>query len=452
MVATRYTAMHSRQHTHVDHDPLPPAAKKAARAAFFGFAVDYFDIYLPVVALAPALAYFQPPTLSSTTSTTIFYVTFALTLIARPVGAAIFGSVSDRIGRRRTTLIAVAGFTAATLAVAALPGYQELGFAAVIILMVLRFVGGVFMGGEYTSANPLAIESCPEPRRGFVGAVIASAYPVGYIGISLVTLPLLLLLPTAGVSSAYAQWGWRVPFLVGGILGCLVFWYFTKHVEESPQWQTDTTATTRRTPLRSLFHGEQAKRLAQVFVLMSGLWFAVQALISPTSALLTTQLGQDSTTVTLALLAANVALFFGYLGLGKLGQRYGRRTMLLYVGLATATIASGGFFCTLYLIASGAAFWPVMAIYALCLVIGVSPYGLAIVYLLEVFPTSIRSSGYGIAYSFSLIIPACYSFYMLGLATIMPYVYTPVVLLVLSGILTFIGAKLGPRAADNVTD
>lgn len=439
------TSVPPTRDTDREREPLPPQAKKAARAAFFGFAVDYFDIYLPVVALAPALAYFQPAALPATTRTTLFYVTFALTLIARPVGAAIFGSISDRIGRRRATLIAVAGFTVATFAVAALPGYRQIGMGAVVLLMVLRFVGGIFMGGEYTSANPLAIEACPVPRRGFVGSVIASAYPIGYIAISLVTLPLLTLLPSAGEHSAYIQWGWRIPFIAGGILGCLFYWYFTKHVDESSEWQAETTDTTRTNPLRSLLTGEHAKRLGQVFVLMSGLWFAVQALISPTSALLTSQLAQNSTVVTVALLLANVALFFGYLVLGKLGQRYGRRNVLIAAGLGTATIAAAGFFCTLYLIANGAPFGPVMVIYALCLMIGVSPYGVAIVYLLEAFPTSIRSSGYGIAFSFSLVIPACYSFFMLWLANIMPYVYTPVVLLVLSGVLTFTGAKLGPR-------
>lgn len=89
-----------------------------------------------------------------------------------------------------------------------------------------------------------------------------------------------------------------------------------------------------------------------------------------------------------------------------------------------------------------------MVVYRVCLVISVSPYGVATVYLLEAFPTRVRASGYGLAYSYSLIIPSCYSFYMLGLSSIMPYVYTPVVLIALSGVLTAIGARLGPETRD----
>ena len=79
---------------------MSPRARKASRAAFFGFAVDYYAIYLPVVALAPAIGYFQPTGLSAVGQTTLFFLTFAVTLIGRPIGSIIFGGLSDRIGRR----------------------------------------------------------------------------------------------------------------------------------------------------------------------------------------------------------------------------------------------------------------------------------------------------------------------------------------------------------------
>ncbi|MFJ3339182.1 MFS transporter [Streptomyces sp. NPDC086766] len=431
-------------------EDMPPQAKKAARAAFLGFAVDYYDIYLPVVALAPAIQYFQPESISGALETTLFYLTFALTLIGRPIGSAIFGSLSDKIGRRKSTLIAVAGFTVATFLMAALPGYEAWGYGGLGALMFLRLVGGVFMGGEYTSANPLALESCPKERRGFVGALIAAAYPIGYIAISLVTLPLLRLFPTQGLYSDYVQWGWRIPFIVGGLLGVVFFWYFYRSIEESQVWEEEAqkTASSEKPPLRQLFAGDNGRRLLQVMVLMSGLWFAVQSIISPMSGLLIAHLKQGSDSVTTALLIANVALFLGYLTYGRFGQRHGRRKVLLLSGIATAIISAITFYETVHILRAGGSFTLAMVIYTVCLVVAISPYGVATVYLLEAFPTRVRASGYGVAYSFSLIIPSFYSFYMLWLSNVMPYVYTPIVLILIGGVLTAVGAKIGPETRD----
>ena len=91
-------------------EPLPPAARRAIVAGFVGFAVDFFDIYLPVLVLAPVMSYFEPKGLSSTATTTIYYFTIVATLLGRPCGAVIFGHWADKIGRRRTTMISIAGF------------------------------------------------------------------------------------------------------------------------------------------------------------------------------------------------------------------------------------------------------------------------------------------------------------------------------------------------------
>src|ERR1700685_939352 len=102
-------------------------ARRAVRAAYFGFFVDMFEVYLPIAVLAPALVYFIPAGLSAATKATIFSVVFAISLMGRPIGSMVFGHFGDRLGRRRITLISVAGFAIATLLVAALPGYQSWG-------------------------------------------------------------------------------------------------------------------------------------------------------------------------------------------------------------------------------------------------------------------------------------------------------------------------------------
>jgi MFS family permease len=137
--------------------PLSPAARRALIAGCIGFAVDFFDIYLPILALAPVTTYFQPPGLSSTATTTIYFFIFATTLLGRPCGAVIFGHWADRIGRRRTTIVSIVGFGVCTLLVAGLPGYASIGITSLSLLILLRFIGG--------SASSVAFSWAESTRR-----------------------------------------------------------------------------------------------------------------------------------------------------------------------------------------------------------------------------------------------------------------------------------------------
>src|SRR5918911_2374834 len=107
-------------------ETLSPKARKAIWGAFVGFFVDMFDVYLPIVVLAPATVYFVSPALSAPVTAIISGSIFAATLVGRPIGSFIFGHFADAIGRRRTTIIAISGFGVVTLLIALLPGYQEL--------------------------------------------------------------------------------------------------------------------------------------------------------------------------------------------------------------------------------------------------------------------------------------------------------------------------------------
>ena len=175
-----------------------------------------FDVYLPFAVLAPALSYFIPA--SGAAQATIFYVVFAVTLIGRPIGSAIFGHFGDRVGRRQTTLISVAGFGIVTLVIAALPGYDAWGNAAIAILVVLRLLNGIFIGGEYTAANPLAMEYSPKEKRGLYAAFIHIGYPAALVCVSLLATVMLKFARSGGPASAYAVWGWRIPFVIGALL------------------------------------------------------------------------------------------------------------------------------------------------------------------------------------------------------------------------------------------
>ncbi|MEV6226418.1 MFS transporter [Saccharopolyspora shandongensis] len=430
---------------------LSPPAKRAVKGACFGFFVDYFDIYLPVVALTPAIAYFQAQHTPASVAATLSYVTLALTLIGRPVGAIIFGRIADITGRRRATLIAVAGAGACTLLMGLLPGYATIGWLSIILVLLLRFVGGVFMGGEYSSANPLAMEASPKRLRGLVGGMIAASYPLGYIAISIVVAITFQFAPAGSPDSPYVQWGWRIPFFVGAALSAWFLLYYRK-VEESAAFKRVQGAEKPKSPLRELLTGEHRRKLLQVLLLMTGMWFTVQATLSATPALLSAVIGLPSTEVNTGLLVANVFVAVGYLVMAQLGQRFGRRRMLVLSGIWTVLLAPLAF-VAMVREAIGAAAGDgstllVMVYATAALVLTVSPWGIVSTYIIERFATGVRASGYGIGYSLAVIIPGFYAFYMLGLTRLMPYEYTPIVLIVLGGVLTAIGALRGPETRD----
>ena len=158
---------------------LSPRARHAVRGAWMGFFVDMFDIYLPIVVLAPAIIYFVSPQMNEATTAIVNGSIFAATLLGRPIGAFIFGHLGDTIGRRRTTIIAVSGFGVATLLIAFLPGYAQWGIAAAVVFILLRFIDGIFLGGEYTAASPLAMEYSPKEKRGFFRRADHDRLPAG---------------------------------------------------------------------------------------------------------------------------------------------------------------------------------------------------------------------------------------------------------------------------------
>lgn len=427
---------------------LSPEARRKVRAAWYGMWLDLYDIYLPVVALTPALIYFESPGVTVTEKVAIGNLVFVLTLIGRPAGSVLFGVLADRFGRKRITEVSVAGFSASTLLMAMLPGYQTIGVWALVLLLALRAIGGVFMGGEYTGANPLAMEATPKRLRGFVGGLIQSGYPLAYVTVSVITAVLLLLLPHGGLGDAYTVWGWRIPFLLGGVSGFLFLRYLRHSVEESEVWKLSAKNQNReRSPLKVVLSGANRKALVQVLVLMTGLWFGVQALTAATPSLLINVIELDSQSVTVILLIANLALAASYVVLGQLGQRFGRRKLLLYGGIAAIVLGTPLYYVMITSARAGdLVTLTVTATVALIAVVGV--FGLVPTYLTERFPAEVRSSGYGLGYSLALVIPSGYGYYMSWLGTTMPFEFTPLVFIFIGGLLTVIGAALGPDTRE----
>jgi MFS family permease len=425
-------------------ESLDPRAKHAIRGAWFGFFVDMFDIYLPIVVLAPALIYFVPSDLDASTKAIISGTIFAATLLGRPIGSVIFGHFADSIGRKRTTIISVSGFGVITGIMALLPGYQQWGITAVILLIVLRLVDGVFLGGEYTSANPLAMEYSPKEKRGFYSALIMSGYPLAFAAISAITTILLLFIPAGDINSPYVQWGWRIPFVIGSLLAFALVFYYVYLVDESEIFEGSGGGGS---PLRQLFtERENLLSFLQVFVLMTGFWLTLQTVAAILPGLLGSQVGLSQTNTTITLVVSNVVLVGGYIASGVISQRVGRRSFLIVYGLIAAV--AGTFLYYLLLSAPPQNLFLVILLTTAITLLVVSCWGISTAYINERFRTGIRASAFGIGYSLAVVLPSLYAYYQAGLATFMPLEYTVLVLLAVGSLLMVVGAAWGPETKD----
>ncbi len=407
--------------------------------AFLGFFIDIYDIYLPIIILAPAYAYFKPSALHAPILDSFI---FASALLGRPAGALFFGYFADRLGRKRTAKLTMAGAGCCVFVTGLLPGFDSIGAASIVALIALRFATGFFAGGQYTGAVTLAMESCPPRRRGFYGALIGASSNLSFIVMAVFGMVLLRLLPAGGVDSPYDQWGWRLPFFAGAVLTLCLHTYITRSVRESEQW---LRAERVASPFRALFGTlEVGGKLLQGFLLMSGLWLAYLVPAAMMPGLLHGVVGLPPIEVTALMLIAAVVTFFGFLGGGLLGDRIGRRAAFIGLGLLSAIVGPVLLHVTLRLKPDD---FPLICLLAsvvfgvVGLVWGSGPHS----YLNERFHTGNRSSGYGITFSFAIILPSFFGVYQRWLSAFMPSMDAPSVLLLIGALLVVLAATWGPE-------
>jgi MFS family permease len=414
-------------------------ARRCITAGFIGFAVDFFDIYLPAMVLTPVITYFEPEGLSTATTTTIYYFTVATTLLGRPCGAIIFGHRADKIGRRRVTMISIAGFGTLTGLVALLPGYSTIGIGSLVLLLALRFIGGIFMGGEYTSNNTLALEIVPKQRRGFVGGLLQGAFPVGFGAVSLAASIML----AVTTKQQYYDWGWRIPFLFGCALA-FAFLIYYRTVPESPLWQQSEKSSA---PLKEVLSGSHLRNLAQIFVMMSGFWLVGQpGAVLPS--IMIQHLHIPSETTTNTFLVASIGLFFGFLFFALLGQMIGRRRAIVVGALVILVVEPALYYVMIINATNGGSMGLTIVLAAIFQIFLIAPWGIVTTYICERFPTHVRASGYGIGYSVAIVIPSFSGIYLLWLSHLMPYLMTPIVLMIIAPLLMIVGALMGPETRD----
>ena len=422
---------------------LPPEGRAALRAGVVGNFIDNIHVFLPVTALAPAMLVIAGP---SATASAAALIIVAM-LLGRPVGGVVFGRIADRMGRTRTTRLAIAGTAACALAIALVPTHQVLGPGTVALILALRFLGGIFVAGEYSAAIPLAMEWSTPRRRGLMRGLILSMAPWAQATIAFAVAALLAALGP----EQYAAWGLRALFVAGAALSIGMMLYYRRHVVDAPQARrapASATPSALRPGLRSLLTGRWASAFWAAFVLMTGLWL----LTDSTVLLLTARLSTDSPitpeAVPLVMGAASIAQALVMALAGHLSSLVGRRRLLVVWGAVAGILGP-----VLWWAAVTAPTLAVAALLAALLQVAtVSAYGPIAAYLSERFPTAIRSTGYGSAYSLSLVLPALYPFYVPALEPLLGRHTTVMGMVALGGLLVVVGALLGPRLSPHDID
>lgn len=197
------------------HDDARNPVMKVAIAAATGASIEWYDffIYGTAAALVFPTLYF-PQTLSPYVAQLAAFSTFAVGFLARPVGGALFGHFGDRFGRKTTLVIALMIMGSASTLIGLLPGYKVLGDLAPLLLVILRFVQGLAVGGQWGGAVLLAVESAPPEKRGYFGSFAQIGVPIG-----LVLANAVFYIVGAWLGpDAFQSWGWRLPFLLSIVI------------------------------------------------------------------------------------------------------------------------------------------------------------------------------------------------------------------------------------------
>jgi MFS family permease len=369
----------------------------AAGASCFGWALDLFDLFI-LLYVAPVVGKLFFPSDHPTLSLAGVYASFAVTLLMRPLGSALFGSYADRHGRKRAMQIAVFGVGISTAIFGTLPTVAQVGVVAPIIFVLLRLVQGVFVGGVVASSHTIGTESVPPHWRGAVSGLIGGGGAgIGGLIASIVFFFASRLFP----GPQFDVWGWRVMFFTGlltSLIGALLF----LKLEESPFWKEQQARKAARkasaaetSPLRTLF-APPYRRVMLVNVILtasSGAGYYLSSGYMPTFFKVVKHL-PNSTTSTI-LMTTGLLSMVAAVAIGALSDRLGRKRVFIGAGVLRLILLP-----TLYLLMTRTNSVPLLAGYALLLaIVGGASYAPLLIFLNERFPTAIRASGTGLSWN-----------------------------------------------------
>lgn len=363
-----------------------PSMPRLAAASLAGTAIEFYDFFVYGTAAALVLGPLFFPTFSPVSGTLAAFGTFGVGFVARPLGAVMFGHLGDRRGRRPVLVVSLLLTGASTVAVGCVPSYGTIGVAAPLLLLVLRFLQGLGLGGEWGGAVLLTAEHAPAARRALWSSFPQVGPAVGFVLANGVMLALSAVLSDA----EFARWGWRVPFWVAGAPALAGLW-LRSSLAESPRFlEIDDHA---RVPFVEVVrhHGRLVLLTAGALAIGYAVFYAVTTW---SLAYATERLGV-SRTVMLGCVMAAVAVKGALTPLvALLGDRYGRRPMCL-TGCAACVL---WMLPMVVLLATGRPLLMFLGILGALLAF-VTMFAVISAYLPELYEARVRCTGAAVGYN-----------------------------------------------------
>ena len=396
-----------------DETQLKSNRRRVALTALAGTSIEWYDFFLYATAAALVFPAAFFPESTPTMGLILSFGTFAFGFIARPVGGIIFGHFGDRIGRKKTLVIALMIMGVASTLIGLMPTYAAIGVAAPVLLTVLRFVQGLAIGGQWGGAMLLVTESAPSDQRGYYGAYAQAGAPVGVI---LANLAFIII--SALVSEEFFQaWGWRIPFLSSVIL-IAISMYVQLHVEDTDAFKELEALREKRLtesqandePIRRSPVLEAISKYPKRIMLAAGAFISVQVnfyiLISFILAYGSDANGGGMTrdTVLVAVLIASALQIVAQFWASAYSDRHGRRGVFM-LGAALTGVAA---FALFPLVSTGNFWLSVLGISMGLCFLGMM-YGPQAAFFTELFSTEVRYSGASLGYQLGAIIGGAFA-------------------------------------------
>ncbi|WP_436870528.1 MFS transporter [Acinetobacter courvalinii] len=367
--------------------PKKSSHRLAGISSMVGTTIEWYDFFIYGAAAALIFNKLFFPNLDPLTGVLAAFATYAVGFIGRPLGGLVFGHFGDKIGRKSMLLLTLMLMGIPTVLIGLLPTYESIGYWAAIGLVILRFIQGMAMGGEWGGAVLMAVEHAPEGKKGFWGS-LPQASTGGGLMLASIALGLVSLLP----EQALFSWGWRIPFLASIIL-LVVGWYIRVKVPESPDFEkVKQQAEAVKVPALQVFK-QHPKQLISIIVARAAenAWFYIASTF--TLAYTTTQLGIARQEILFATICGAAVIMVMTPLCGHLSDKVGQRNMFMF-GLCVLALYCYPFFSMLN------SKDPVLVWTAIVLAIGVVfplMYAPQAQLFARQFPAEIRYSGISIS-------------------------------------------------------
>lgn len=371
---------------------LTYAQKKAVVAATLGTIVEYTD-WVIYATFASILAQQYFPAGDSLTALLQVFAVFAVGFVMRPVGGAVLGAFADRYGRKAGLTLSILLMSLASFAIGVCPGYESIGIAAPIVLVLARLVQGFSAGGEFGSASAFLVESAPAERRAFAGSWQWFAINAG----TLVSFMLGYALATFGSESGLAEWGWRVAFIVAALLGLITLW-IRLSVNETEVFKARVAKEgVPKNPLKDVILKHRGDALRVIGIAMAGNLLNYVWMVNYPSYIHIVTGMPRADTLLVGVIAVTISLMIIPF-VGMLADRIGRKPVLITFALLSAAWAWPSF----GLLYPGMSFAEALVMMTIPMVIMTGFAGAAAVLMVEQFPARVRVTGVALPYALSV--------------------------------------------------